>query len=188
MKKEEWRPVVGYEGLYMVSNFGRVKSLNYRRTGKEQIIHSSLTVGKKYKSVQLCKNGHHSTIYVHILVTRAFPEICGEWFPGAVCNHKDENGLNNCAWNLEVSTYSYNLRYGTRGERAGKKISFANTNGKNSKCVVQYDLDGNFVRSWPSIAQVERDTGFSNKNISACCLGKRKTAYGYVWKHYKPVE
>ena len=162
--------------------------MNYKRTGKEQILHAGLTVGKKYKGVQLCKDGQRQSKYVHNLVVRAFPEICGEWFPGAVVNHKDENGLNNCAWNLEVCTTSYNLNYGTRSKRAGEKISKANRNGKNSKSVAQYDLKGNLVRCWVSIAEVERNTGFSNKNISACCLGKRKTAYGYTWKHYKPTD
>lgn len=71
MKKEEWRFIFGYEGLYMVSNLGRVKSMNYRKSGKEGII-----VGNKdkrgYLHVSLFKDGIKKTYYIHRLVWDAF--------------------------------------------------------------------------------------------------------------------
>lgn len=55
-------------------------------------------------------------------------------------------------------------------------------NGKCSKKITQYTLDGVFVAEYPSLAQVNRDFGYSQSNLSKCCLGKRKSAYGYIWR------
>ena len=48
---------------------------------------------------------------------------------------------------------------------------------------MQYDLNDNLVKEYPSAHQVERETGFDNGYIIACCKGKYKTAYGYKWKY-----
>jgi len=60
-----------------------------------------------------------------------------------------------------------------------------NAGKDKEKPVNQYDLQGNFIRSWKSMHEVERKLGFANQNISKVCLGKRKTANGYIWKHVK---
>ena len=69
-----------------------------------------------------------------------------------------------------------------RSEETKKKISDANTNGKTSKPVLQFTLDGEFVREWPSTMECERN-GFYNTNVSACCRGKLKSYKGFVWKY-----
>ena len=102
---EEWRDIQGYEGLYMVSNLGRVKSLNYHRTGKERIMKPSDN-GHGYLFVVLCKDGKDKNCRINRLVAQAFlpnpdnlPEV----------NHKDENKYNNCVENLEWCDRSYNV-------------------------------------------------------------------------------
>ena len=163
--EELWKDIDGYEGLYQVSNLGNVKSLNYNRTGKERILKPGNN-GLGYLNVLLCKNGKTKTFKIHRLVANAFipnpynkPEV----------NHKDENKTNNCVDNLEWMTSKENNNYGTRNERI-------------SKLVLQFTKNGEFVKEWLSMHQIEIELGFANSHISECCNGKRKTAYGYIWK------
>ena len=166
---EIWKDIDGYEGLYQVSNLGRVKSLNYLHTGKERNLKPG-TDGSGYRFVGLYKNGKTRLFYIHRLVAKAFiPNPDGK----LEVNHKDENKTNNCVDNLEWMTRQENNNYGTRNERVSKSLS---------KSVFQYSLDGEFIRKWPSTIQIERDLGFSIGNISQCCNGKLKSAYGYIWK------
>ena len=174
MKKEYWKPVVGYEGLYEVSNWGRVKSLKF---GKERILKQSIRHG--YYSVGLSKNGIVKTYQVHRLVAEAFIDNTDN-LPQV--NHKDECKSNNVVSNLEWCTHEYNNSYGTRNKRIGK----SNTNGKLSKPVLQYDLNGNFIKEWKSINECGRN-GFNQGDICKCCNGKRKTAKGFIWV-YKNEE
>lgn len=111
---EEWRPIEGYEG-YEVSNYGRVKSVNWRRTGKVKIMSPSID-SKGYKRVKLYKKGKYEMFVVHRLVAQAFipnPEDL------PIVNHKDECPGNDCVWNLEWCDRSYNVRYNGASKRAG---------------------------------------------------------------------
>ena len=165
--EEVWKDVSGYEGLYQVSNKGRVKSLKF---GKERIM-KPCNNGRGYLFILLCKNGNRKKNKVHRLVAKAFlsnldnlPEV----------NHKDENKTNNCVENLEWCDSKYNINYGSHNQRSGEK---------RSKPVFQYSKDGEFVRKWKSTKDVERNLGYAHTNISSCCLGKRKSAYGFIWKY-----
>lgn len=166
--KEIWKPIKDFE-YYFISNFGRVKSTKF---GKERIL--KLTKDKDgYSIVNLYKNNKSKTFKVHRLVAEAFlpnpynlPQV----------NHKDENPQNNIASNLEWCTASYNNNYGTRNKRIGK----SNTNGKRSKPVIQYTLDGKFVREWESYRECKRN-GFNH--VSECCRGKLKSCGGFIWRY-----
>lgn len=173
MKKEYWKPVVGYEGLYEVSNWGRVKSLKF---GKERIL-KPCTNRYGYLFVKLCKDGKVKPFTVHRLVAEAFlpnpdnlPQV----------NHKDENKQNNIVSNLEWCSAQYNNTYGTRIERVAEKT----TNGKCSKTVLQYTLEGNFIKEWKSVAECRRN-GF--RHVDDVCRGERKSCGGYIWE-YKNEE
>ena len=173
---ETWKDVIGYEGLYQVSDLGRVRSLKY---GKVRIL-KPRNNGRSYLKVALYRNEQMRNVYVHRLVAETFipnplslPEV----------NHKDENKANNSADNLEWCTAEYNINFGTAVARRSAKLKGKFVNGPLAKAVLQYDKSGNLVREWSSASEVERRTGFAQSNISACCLGKLKSAYEYVWKY-----
>ena len=161
-----------YEGLYKVSNWGRILSLNYRNTGKPGLM-TPLDSGDGYLKVQLWKNGKYKICSVHRLVAETFlenPENLPE------VNHIDEDKTNNRVDNLEWKTHRDNCNHGTRNQRAAK----AKINGKKSKKVLQFTLSGEFIREWPSIHECERN-GFNRGAVSACCHGKQKTYKGFLW-------
>lgn len=117
---------------------------------------------------------------VHQVIAYAFPEICGDHFPGAQVNHKNENKTDNRAENLEWCSGTYNINYGTCIERAREKK--LNSGGKQ---IAQYDLNGALVKIYPSMREAERETKVGHTEISRCCTGDRnkKTAGGYIWKY-----
>ena len=183
---EIWKTVVSdgeiYEGLYKVSNWGRILSLNYRNTGRAEVMKTSEDTGG-YLVVVLSKNGEYKTCKVHRLVAETFlenPENLPE------VNHKDEDKTNNFVFlnedgsvdkeksNLEWKNHRDNCNHGTRNERMRKAL----TNGKLSKPVLQFTLDGEFVREYPSVNECGRN-GFNFKKVSRCCLGKQKTHKGF---------
>lgn len=183
---EIWRDIIGYEGLYQVSSWGRVRSLNYNHTGRVQVM--KLKKGTHgYFEICLHKGKSKKFYRVHRLVGMAFPDMVG-WiekvkgkpFAELVINHKDQNKENNHVSNLEWCDEPYNDNYGTRNER----ISKAMTNGKLAKRVAQYTLDGKLVKIWESLSEIARQTGWSKGNIGQCCLGKTYSqCYGFIWRY-----
>ena len=181
--KEIWKPIEDYEN-YMVSNLGRVKSLNYRRTGKEKILKPFKARG--YLVVDLLdgtgKKGR-KTNFIHRLVAQAFipnplnlPEV----------NHIDEDKLNNCVDNLEWCDRSYNVNYGNRNKNAFETLSKTNT-CKQPKPILQYSIDGNFIKEWSSACEVQRQLGYYQRNIRACCNGKSKKSHNFLWRYKKVI-
>ena len=162
-----------------MSNWGRVKSLErIDRLGhlrKEKILSSRPHDGG-YAIVALYKNGKRKDYHVHRLVAEAFLDNPDNL---PCINHKDENPSNNHYSNLEFCSYQYNNTYGTRIERVAEK----RRNGKFSKVVFQYSLNGEFIKEYPSTREVERQLKYKQGYISACCLGKYKTAYGFIWRY-----
>ena len=166
MKKELWKDIKNYEGHYQVSNFGRVKSIKF---GKE-IILKPVTDRHGYLIVGLWKNNKQKTYKVHRLVMEAFIPNTDNL---PCVNHKDEDKTNNNVENLEWCTYTYNNNYGTRIERISKR---------RSKTVLQYDLEGNFIREWESSAECGRN-GFNQGHVAACCQGKLKKHKDSIWRY-----
>lgn len=157
MDKEIWKDIPDFEGLYQVSNLGRVKSLNYNHTKNEKILKNRK--GKRgYLYVALWKNKKRYNFSVHRLVMYGF-----NGKNNLIINHKDEITSNNKLENLEYCTQKYNCIYSI------------------SKKVLQYDFNGNFIKEWESIAQVIEKLNI--RNISQACRGIRKTAGGYIWKY-----
>lgn len=186
MNVEIWKPVVGYEGLYEVSNLGNVKSLNYMRRNVIKVLKARTNSGG-YKFIELHKNKKHKNFLIHRLVAQAFipnpnnlPQV----------NHKDENKQNNCVDNLEWCDAKYNIKYGTCIQRRmqkmmGEKHPWFGKFSKehhSSKPIIQSVL-GIFVKRWDCVADIERETGFRQGNISSCAIGKRKSAYGFNWNY-----
>ena len=179
---ENWKPVKGFEEFYEVSSLGRVRSLcflGYRRKAPKILKPCKDRGG--YLMVNLCKNGKLITKKVHRLVAEAFlpnplnlPQI----------NHRNELKDDNRLENLEWCTAKYNANFGTRNERVAKAMKGKHVNRPDqSKRVLQFDLEGNLVRTWPSLMEVSRQTGWSCGGISMACLGEHKTAYHYIWRY-----
>lgn len=155
---------------YMVSNYGRVKSLNYLNKKKERIIKPFLCKCG-YLYIRLCKNGFKKKFRVHRLVAMAFIPNPNNY---PVINHKNEIKTDNRVNNLEWTTHLENANYGNRN----RKISIS-----KKKCVLQFSLDDEFIKRWDSALQVEKELGYGRSNISSCCRGLYNTAYGYKWKY-----
>ena len=177
-EEEEWRDIEGYEGLYQVSNLGRVKSLSYNHSGKEKI-RKLRTNTKGYLDVILYKDNKGKHYRVNRLVALAFvfnddPEHKTQ------VNHINEIKTDNRACNLNWMSLKENINYGTGVERRNQKQKNDPT---KSKPVKQLSLDGTLVAIWPSAMEAERKNGFAHNNIWTCCNGKYKTAYGYKWEY-----
>ena len=171
--REEWRPVVGYEGLYEVSNMGKVKSLERMKWNgngcykiPERILKPKKDKGG-YLQVNLSKDGKDKWCTVHRLVATAFlPNL--DNLPQV--NHIDENKENNCVQNLEWCSRSYNINYGTRNE-------------KISKPILGIDRVTGLIVEFPSIREAERKLGIAPSNICACLKGRYKSCGGFYWMY-----
>ena len=178
-EEEIWKDIKGYEGLYQVSNMGRVKSLGrtvsikngFKRAVRERILRPC-TDGSGYLVVNFYNgSGKMKKFSVHRLVCETFHEN----IKNKPCvNHIDENKTNNTASNLEWCTIAENNNHGTRNARMAKA---------KSKPVGQYTRDGKLIKVWQSAHEVERKLGFDQRFICKVALGKKKTAYGFVWKY-----
>lgn len=160
--QEIWRDIEGYEGLYQVSNFGRVKSLRF---GKEKIM-KILKYPNGYLKINLYKQKSVKTYQLHRLVANAFIPNPNNY---PIINHKDEDKTNNRFDNLEWCSYSYNNTYGKHGLRmlrSCKKVQCIETGVK-----------------YYSQSEVERQTGIPQSSISMCCNGKIKTCGGFHWRY-----
>ena len=170
-----------YEGLYKVSNWGKILSLDYRRTGKSKLMTPS-TNTNGYSVVGLRKNGERKTCKVHRLVAQTFipnPENLPQ------VNHKDEDKTNNFVFlnedgsvdkeksNLEWKNHRDNLNHGTRNERVAKALS---------KRVLQLSLSGELIKEWPSTQECGRN-GFNQGAVAACCRGEKPHYKGFLWMY-----
>lgn len=117
---ETWKDIKGYEGLYQISNLGRVKNI------KKQKILNPLNINN-YLKVVLSKKGKVQNKYIHRLVAETFIPNDNNY---KEINHKDENSLNNCLSNLEWCNHKYNINYGTGNLR--RSISEKKTKSKES--------------------------------------------------------
>ena len=166
---EIWKDVLGYGGLYQVSNRGRVKSLHPNR--KQNKLMDLLENERGYYRVHLTKGNSQNFKMVHRLVTEAFldnplnlPQV----------NHKDENKKNNYVENLEWCTNLDNQRHGTVIHRRAEAVK---------KPILQCDAGGNVLKEWDSAISVHRELGYSTGYLCDALKGRHERAYGYVWKY-----
>lgn len=176
-----WRDIPGYEGYYMVSDTGAVKSVDRVVNNKNGTAVRSgriltLSIKGNYYQVCLWKKNVGRWFLVHRLVAMAFlenerglPEV----------NHKDENTKNNSVENLEWCDRSYNHGYGTRQKRIAEKRRGVPV-GEQS--VSQYDKSGTLLQTFKSAKEAAKAIGGDNSAICKCANGKSKSSYGFVWK------
>lgn len=193
--KEIWKDVKGYEGSYMVSDLGNVKSLDRRigcAYGATRILPGrpmKQYTNDRYPKIGISdSNGDPKLVYVHRLVAEAFVENPNGYLE---VNHKDENKQNNNAENLEWCDRQYNNTYGTKIERQVKSMDYVSMGLAVSKTkrlvrydgVFQMDLNGNIIEQWNKMKEAGDSLGISYYGISNCCRGMAETSGGYRWMY-----
>lgn len=163
--KEIWKDIEEYEGIYQVSNLGRVKRVT---TGR---ILKGWKDGYGYLTVKLCKNGIVSNKTIHRLVAQVFipntenkPEV----------NHIDEDKTNNRVDNLEWSTAKENSNHGTRNERLSRTKSIP---------ILAINLKTGESKQFYGSNECARQLGLSQGNITSVLKGKRKQTGGFTFKY-----
>jgi hypothetical protein len=184
IEEEIWKPIIGYNNQYEVSNFGNVRSLGITYTDKNGKIYkkkpkilSKQIYGAGYYKVDL----NHKIKNIHVLLATAFipnPEN------KPTVNHKDGIKTNTYLNNLEWATYSENNKHATDNNlRQSPWTGKFGIDNPKSKPVIQYDKKYNKINEFVNAREAEKITGIGYKHISDCCLGKRKTTGGYIWKY-----
>lgn len=187
---ENWKDIKGYEGLYLVSNIGRVKSLPrtiQKSDGRTQPVFEKIltpsTDKDGYKITTLFKGKKRKMLKVHRVVAEAFitnlenkPQV----------NHingiKDDNRIENLEW----STISENRQHAyDNGLQNGALVGVVGSNHPTAVGVIKFDLQGNKLKEYGSVIEAQKDTSILTQNICAAAKGKAKTAGGFIWKYVK---
>lgn len=168
---ETWKVIDFIEGIapiYEISNYGRVRNI------KKGNILQQRNIGE-YKGVMLCTKSKEKQVYIHRLVAMAFlPNIDNK----PQVNHINEDKSNNHVSNLEWVTPWENANHETRNKRIAER---------NSKPIMVFNTDWEFVGEYDSILQASEDLQVNQGNISKCCRGKLTQVKGYIFK-YKADE
>ena len=174
---EKWIDIKGYDGDYQVSNLGRVKSF---KNCCRIIGVNNKPNGAGYKDIQLCKDGKVTHHRIHRLVAEHFCHKSNESY---VVNYIDGDKLNNHYTNLEWVSASQNQLHAVKTglRKTGGDLSF-------SKKVNQFDMSGQFLRSYSSVTEVEKDLGLCRHNIASCCRGILYSSFGFRWSYTKSVS
>ena len=180
--EEIWKDVVGYEGLYQVSNLGNVRSTDKYVNGKndtKRFVKGKILkkhknrFGYLYVHLSLGKRNHHKFSSIHRLVATAFiPKVDGKHNIDHINGKRDDNRV--C-----------NLRWCTTKENNSFPIYIQNKTLSSIKYhVLQIDkIDGKIIKEWDSCHEIARVLGFNQGHICDCCNGKRKSSNGYFWKY-----
>lgn len=177
---EIWKDIPWYEWKYQVSNIWNVKSL------KRNIILHWNNDKDWYKHVTLCKNWVRKTKKIHRLVMDSFIWECKD---KPIINHKNWIKSDNVIDNLERCTVSYNTKHAydiwLKKIKKGKEHHLYWKKWKrckNSKKVMQYDLQWNIIKLWDSMTDIQRELWIRQQSISRVCLWKMQTTWWFIFK------
>lgn len=174
-----------FDGFYEVSNKGEVRSIalwssRYNKViiRKKPLLLKQETTHDGYKRVVICMYGKKRHYAVHRLVAEVFIENPKNL---PCVNHKDENTKNNCVDNLEWCTWKENSNYGTLPKRISKRMK---DNHPSAKIVYQFDNDMNLIAEYKTAKEAAEKVGnVSADMIRRACLGKAKSAGGFLWSY-----
>lgn len=174
--QEIWKDIEGYEGLYQVSNYGRIKNVktNYIFIPQKRGNYLKVTLNKKQLSI-------HKLVAETFLNKKNFKSMPDEDISlinldKLEINHKDENKYNNYANNLEWCTHKYNSHYSKCIEKCSKA---------KEKPINQYDLENNLIRRWNSINEASKLLNIPQSCISRCVRGLRNKTHNYKFRYVK---
>lgn len=173
---EQWKPVAEFNGLYEVSNHGRVRSLR----GKEPRIMKPALINSGYLKIGFHFGNKTTNRLVHRLVAR---EFCEGYAEGLVVNHKDADRLNNHADNLEWVTAQENIHDVMKRGKFDVKSAHRVAHEKRKRRVFQYTKDGKFITEFPSARLAAKAVGVHENCISRVARGERPYSAGYAWKY-----
>lgn len=173
---EIWKDVVGYEGIYIVSNLGRVERIKICKGTAGGILTPIKNESGLY--VKLRNNGNDKSFKIHRLVLEAFEGINHD---KPQVNHKDGNRWNNNLDNLEWCSQSENIKH-SHNELEREFTAYAE-NHANSETVSQYNKNGELIDVYGSVNEAARQLGIDYSNIAKGARGERKTVGGFIWKY-----
>ena len=175
---EKWK-ILSCNENYEISNLGNIRNKKkqiIKQQNKKGYMQVGLRDGEKKKWYIV-----HRLVAIEFLNKKSYKKMGYEKEVDTnklVVNHIDENKINNKVKNLEWCTYSYNINYGKRN----KKVS-----EKKSKKIIQYDLNGNFIKEWDNMLEIQRKLGIWHSRIGKCCRKITKNVDGYVWRYKHEV-
>jgi hypothetical protein len=182
---EEWQQIKGYEGLYSISNFGRVfvheknvsqmwmhgKTVNHQYGGF--LLKCAIKKSTGYPTVCLTKEKKEYSITVHRLVALAF-----------IPNPKNKPQVNHID-GIKENVFFKNLEWATskeNNEHAYKTgLNHSGSAHKKSIPIYQFEKNGLFIKKWDSLGDIFRNLGLSTGCIASCARGQRTSAHGFLW-------
>lgn len=186
--KEIWREVKGYEGYYEVSNLGNVRALERIVCDGRMRPAKSVTKRKDnlgYFHVGLNKNRKETTIRIQRLVAQAFiPNPENKPYLDHINTIRTDNRVDNLRWVTPKENY-HNKLSRKKSEYTIKMNAFRGRINNGSRSVLEYNLNGNFIKEWISISRLMESTNIkSNSLIYACADRKRRhhKCRTYRWK------
>ena len=200
--KEIWKDIEGYEGYYKVSNFGRIASLREWIGNKYKSQYKSIFKiipshhnKKGYQTIILSKDKKTKYYMVHRLVAKAFIE---NPYNKPQVNHIDGNKNNNNVSNLEWCTCKENIKHAFDKGLMTTKSEARNTHLEKirplsievmKKKVAMLSNKGEILKVFDCITEANEFLNVNRKssNITNCCKGRKKSAYGYKWKYYNEI-
>lgn len=173
MQEEIWKDIEWYEWYYQVSNLWRIKNFKWLIFSVKIWNHWYYLVNLKYKPVK--------TFLIHRLVAQTF-----------IKNPENKPQVNHINW-IKIDNRAENLEWVTQSENEKHKYSVLWhkptwlwkfwINNANNKLVNQYDLEWNFIKTWNSMADINRELWIRISCICMCCKLKQKTSWGFIWRY-----
>ena len=193
-----WKDIEGFDGAYQINENGDVYSHKSRK-----ILKNVIGTHGYYMVYLSASNGKTVARQIHRLVALAFiPNPDNKPCIDHIDGNRTNNSLSNLRWctvkennnnpifkercsksklGTKLSANTIRKRYET-WVRNGRHVTRSLNNGK-SKPVIQYDMNMNRVATFPSVMEVSRQFGYNPSNIGNCCYGRKKTAYGFIWRY-----